>query len=109
MNTNLKRGLTAAVVLVPLVILLVAVTSARGSAEPTAVDLNQQAKELRMKARRKDCETIATRITACYAGDRGACNKMTDSFAWFANEYGETPEVACPAEDSPFGAGGDGR
>ena len=79
-----------------------------GSATESAETLRQQALELRNKARREDCQKIATRITSCYGGDNGACLKLHESNAWFTNEYQESPELSCPQKELPFG-GADGK
>ena len=80
-------------------------TVGHGSATEDAETLRQQALELRNKARREDCKRIATRITACYDGDDGACLRLHDSIAWFTNEYRESPELSCPQKDMLFGPG----
>lgn len=71
----------------------------------SADELKRVAYEARQKQRRADCVTIASRFPACYSGDETACQKNRESNTYFTNEYGETPELACPQKDLPFGAG----
>ena len=75
------------------------------SPEVSADELNRQAYELRMKAKRGHCTTIGTKLAACYAGDLSACEGKINSETWFTNEYRETPEVSCASPDRPFGQG----
>ncbi len=71
-----------------------------------ADDLLKQAYELRMQARRQHCISIGVKIALAYAGDKEARNEVPKSAVWFLNEYGQTHEVACLADDLPFGVGG---
>lgn len=73
--------------------------------EPSPDTDLQRAMELRAKAMRGHCARIGTKISQCYSGDHSVCSKMQESVVWFTNEYGEAPEVACLAKDSPFGFG----
>ena len=78
----------------------------RAGAAPSADDLLRQAYEKRIEARREHCKTIADKIVKAYSGDATARAEVPKSAAWFLNEYGQTHDVACLADDLPFGVGG---
>lgn len=75
------------------------------SAEPSATEKLEVAKQQLLEARRGHCSIIGARVSKCYEGDTSECSQMHKSIAWFMSQYGETPEVACQS-DTAFLEGG---
>ncbi len=67
----------------------------------SAEELQQRALEAKIKAMEASCETIGKKISSCYSGNRTLCSQVQESIAWFSNEYGQYPELAC-STDNPF-------
>jgi hypothetical protein len=89
-------------------IAIVVIVSAAGCSIKTAKsadELNREAYELRMEAMKKSCSTIGEKIEKCYNGNKGTCEALQESIAWFMGEYGEAPDFACTT-DHPFVSGG---
>ncbi len=85
---------------------LFAFSAMHASSASSADQLLREAYEKRTEARRAHCVSIGVKIALAYTGDKEAQEKIPESSAWFLNEYGQTHDVACLAEDLPFGVGG---
>ena len=69
----------------------------------SAEELLKQAKEQKIQAMRKSCETIGDKYARCFSGNLDACKDLREnSIPWFQNEYGVYPEFACSSSDTSF-------
>lgn len=103
MNFNKKHmiGVTICLTMMILGISTVTAVSAYNSPERVAY----RAAAARQEAMQDGCERIAEKVTSCYTGEKTACSELQESNAWFLNEYGEYPELACPNVYDPLELG----
>jgi hypothetical protein len=74
--------------------------------QPASADeLLRKAREQKLKAMHESCEVIGEKLSSCYGGNREDCKSLQESNAWFTNEYGQYPELACTTDDPFFVTG----
>ena len=94
----LNRNTIGGAIIVCLCLFLLISHYAPESAQAAAI----RAAKARQEAMQAGCERISERVAACWTQDKKQCKELEESKAWFSNEFGEYPELACPNARDPL-------
>lgn len=90
-------GIVAALVMIPVLMLVVDVLHVSPEERAYAAALARQ------QAMKGGCERILEKQSRCWLdGDKAACAGIQDSNAWYLDQFGELPEFSCPNVNDPL-------